>query len=168
MAFAAVEYYRIEADFIALGGGDVWSRVEDVAWQWTQREKTRAADKQKAVRATVPGKRAHAKRERTRRVRNKQIVRLVRCCRVCRKMFGVTATQVADGTGNFCTPTCAGRWRRARHNPKPTRMVAIDGKSRPLPEWAKRNGLSLSLVYKRLRSGMSAVEALTAPKRRYS
>lgn len=165
MTFAAVEYYRIEAEFLRLAGGDVWDRVELSAWEMAQHERRRSAEKQQTVRSTASGRRAHAQYERTRRSRNKAIVRKVRCCRVCRKMYSVTAAQVADGCGKFCTPSCAAKWNRKHSNSgRPTRLVTIDGKARPLPEWAKRIGISVGMVYQRIRNGMSPVEAITTRK----
>lgn len=166
MPFADAELVHVYAEFLALGGGSLWDRVEDAAWLRVERERERSADKQKTRRATVFGKRAHARAERERRQRDKTRVVRVRACRLCKSTFGVTAAQVADRTGRFCSPRCAGRWRRARHAPKPTRLVTIGDKTLPLPTWAERLGISLSIVYRRMREGMSPVEALTAPKTR--
>jgi hypothetical protein len=167
MAYDAIEYYRIEADFLALGGADLWDRVESSAWELVQHTRRCSAEKQRALRSTVFGRRAHSRDEQVRRKRNKKIVRKVRCCRVCRKMYAITAAQVADGCGNFCTRTCAAKWnRKTSGSGRPTRLVTIDGKELPLPEWARRLGITVSMVYRRMRSGMTAAEALTAKKTR--
>ena len=81
-------------------------------------------------------------------------------------MYTRTRAQERDGTGAFCGPRCAAIHRYKRRPPRPPRMVTLNGRTLALPAWAARFGISLSLVYRRMRAGMDAVEALTAPKRR--
>lgn len=164
MAFDALDFVRLEGEFRTLAGGDLWDRVEAVAWEYVERQRGISAEKTKAFRSTVFGARYHRESERRRRKRNQTIVRAVRCCRVCRTMYTVTAQQLIDGTGKFCTPSCFGKWNRQQHAPRPTRYVTIRGRKRSLPEWAKHYGITVGMVYKRMRDGMTEVEALTRPK----
>jgi hypothetical protein len=171
MAYDGLEYVRLACEFLSLAGGDVWARVEAAAWQQLELERSRAADKQREVRSKQHGRFYHRMYERDRRARNKAVVSRVRSCKQCRRMFTLSETQIADGrrrarAGRFCTPSCFGKWNRARvPPPRPTRMVTIDGVTRSLPVWAKHYGLTVGLVYRRKRGGMSDVEALTTPKR---
>jgi len=163
MAFDALEYVRIEGEFLSLGGGYLWERVELVAWQRREYERVAGTAKQRDFRSRQHGRHYHSAYERARRVRNKERAAVVRCCPVCWRMWAVSAAQREDGK-RFCTQRCAGRYRIAKHRPKPPRMVTIEGKTRALPEWAKRFGIGVSMVYRRIRQGMTEVDALTIPK----
>lgn len=159
-----LEMVRVHGEFLTLGGGDVWERVELVAWQRREYERVHATEKQREFRSRAHGRVYHRDYERARRVRGKQRPAAVRCCKACRRMWAITATQYADGT-RFCSLKCAARDRVARGKVRPPRMVTIDGITRPLPEWAAHFGITPSMVYTRMRAGLSDVEALTKPKR---
>ena len=160
-----LEMVRIEGDFLSLAGtGEIWDRVENVAWQQREREKMRSREKVLDLRSRLPWRLAHAAWERAARQRNKVRDGAVRCCSICRRMYVATRQQLIDGT-RHCSQQCAGRYRYSLHPPpKPVRYVTIDGKRRRLTEWAKHFGITVSRVYRRMEEGMSDVEALTKPK----
>ena len=164
--FDELEYVHVHADFLALAGGEIWDRVVAAAWQQRERERASSTVKQAEFRSRQHGRLYHRDYERQRRQRNKQIVRKIRCCPECRKMFALNATQVADKHGGYCSRHCFGRANIRRHRPNPPRMVTIGGKTKPLPQWAEKYGITIGMVYRRMRKGMNAVEALTGPKTR--
>jgi len=170
MAYDGLEYVRIEGEFLTLAGGDIWERVENVAWQRKLYERLTSTDKQREFRGRQHGRLYHRRYECDRRKRNKAVVSRIRCCKQCRAMFTLSATQLADGrkratAGRFCTRTCFGKWNRTRVlQPVPTRLVTIGRKTCPLPQWAAHYGITVSMVYRRMRAGMTEVEALTTPK----
>lgn len=176
MAFDELEYVRIEGEFRTLAGGDVWDRVENVAWQRLEYERATSTTKQREFRSRDRGRRYHREYERARRKRNKGVVSRVRACKQCGTTFALSEAQLADvrkydkakgssRSGRFCTRSCFGKWNRKRNAPpKPTRMVTIGKRTRSLPEWAAHYGVTVGMVYRRMRAGMSEVEALTTPK----
>lgn len=164
MAWGEFEWVYVEAEFLELGGGELWTRVEAVAWQRRENERAGVRRKQADYRSRQPERLAHCSYERTRRVRNKSIDESVRCCGVCRQMFVQTKQQALDGT-KFCSTTCAAKYRY-RQLGRPIRtghLVSMGGKVRSVRDWAMRNGLSPRTVYKRIRDGMTPEQALTAP-----
>jgi len=163
--FEPVEFARIEGEFLSLSGGDIWDRIESVAWQRLQLEREHSHVKQLERRSREHGRAYHRSYERARRVRNKQRDAIVRCCPCCRRMWALTAAQVQDGT-RYCSPKCAARQRVAQGIVRPARMVTIDGVTRTLPEWAQRFGITVGMVYRRVREGMPVEQALTASKTR--
>lgn len=165
MAYEGLEFVRIEGEFLSLAGGDVWDRVENVAWQRQLYERLTSTAKQREFRSREHGRKYHRTYERTRRVRNKQRVVVVRCCPVCRRMWPVTAAQLEDGS-RICSRRCVARQRVAKGlGIRAPRMVTIDGVTRSLPEWASQYGITVGMVYARMRKkGMTDVEALTTPK----
>lgn len=165
MAFDSLEWVRVEAEFLELGGGDIWDRVENVAWQQLQNERAASTEKQREFRSRQSGRLYHSRAERERRVRNKGIDSVVRCCAVCRMMYVQSHQQRLDGT-RFCSLTCAGKYRVARRPIRPPRLVTIGKKTRSLRDWAKHYGIGIEMVYRRMKGGMSDVEALTKPKTR--
>lgn len=168
MAWEFDELVRVHVEVLALSSAEEqWDRVEATLWLRHQIERDTYADKQREFRSRQHGRLYHSNYERTRRKRNKERAAVVRCCEVCRGMFTLTATQHADGT-RFCSLRCAARYRIRRHQPRPTRMVTIGKATRSLPEWAAHYGIGVSMVYRRMREGMSEVEALTTPKARRS
>ena len=166
MAWDDAEIGRLRAELIGLSSAEeLWDRIEHAAWLRYELERDRSADKQAEFRSRQHGRLYHRDYERDRRARGKTRPRVVRCCPGCRSMFTLSDTQYADGT-RFCSLACAARDRVRRGRLRPPRMVTIDGVTRSLPEWANHFGLTVSLVYKRMREeGMSDVEALQTPKR---
>ena len=159
-----LEMVRVHGTFLTLTGfDDLWERVEDAAWMQQKLECAKRKVRAAAWLRTQHGRLTHRRYLREQRQRNKLRDGVVRCCRICRGMYVVTRQQVIDGT-RFCSPRCAARYRYSRNRPKPVRYVTIEGKRRPLPEWAKHFGISVESVYKRMREGMSEVEALTKSK----
>ena len=172
MTWEPLEHVRIRAAFLTLAGGEVWERVEAVAWQRRERERAESLEKQRDFRSRQAGRLYHRHSERARRARGKERLERVRACKHCGQMFALTATQRADlkkhhkHAGRFCSRSCFGRFNRARHAPRPPRLVTIGTTTKPLPAWAAHFGLSVSYVYQRMRQGMSDVEALTTPPKR--
>jgi hypothetical protein len=164
MTWESLEMARVEGTFLTLAGGDLWDHVEHVAWQARENLRRKGREAARARQSTVDGRRQHCEASRALRQRNKTVDAVVRCCPVCRQMHVHTLQQQKDGT-RFCSQQCAGRYRYGRQEqPRPTRFVVIDGQRRSLPEWAKHFGISVSRVYQRMSEGMSAGDALTAPK----
>lgn len=159
-----LEMTRVHGEFLSLAGtGEIWERVENVAWQ--QRENAREKDRAKQMdrRSRLPERLAHAAWERAARQRNKKTDGSVRCCAVCRQMYVVTKQQYIDGS-RFCSRTCAARFslRKRGGRIRPPRTATINGKTRTIVEWAKRFSLGFNTVCKRIQKGMSPEEALTA------
>ena len=160
-----LEMTRVHGEFLSLAGtGEIWERVEHVAWQFVQRERVKNRQKNRDRRATPWGREAHCAYERTLRKRNKTIDAAVRCCRVCRRMYTQTMQQRKDGT-RFCSMVCAAKhnYERRGRQIRVARRVTIDGKTRTVLEWAKLHGLKRETVYQRLRNGMAPEQAVTAP-----
>lgn len=173
MTWEPLEHARIHAEFLTLAGGEVWERVEAVAWQRRERERAESAEKKRDFRSRQAGRLYHRHYERARRERGKERLDRIRACKQCGAMFALTATQRGDlkkrfaHAGRFCSRSCFGRFNHARHAPpRPPRLVTIGKATKPLPAWAAHFGLSVSYVYKRMRQGMSDVEALTTPNPR--
>lgn len=51
-----------------------------------------------------------------------------------------------------------------RRNSRAVHLVEIDGQTRHITEWCRHFDISIGAVHRRLKRGMSVVEALTAPK----
>lgn len=164
MAWEFEELVRMHADVLALSSSeDLWDRVVEAAWQRREIERATSTEKQRDFRSRQHGRVYHREYERTRRKRNKTTDGAVRCCAVCRQMYTLTRQQYEDGT-RFCSPRCAARYRVSKRPIRPPRMVTIGKKTRSLREWAKHYGITVEMVYLRMRKGMSEVEALTKPK----
>jgi hypothetical protein len=164
MTWEFEELVRVHADVLALSScEELWDRVVEVAWQRREMERATWTEKQRAFRSRQHGRLYHCQYERERRKRNKTVDGAVRCCAVCRQMYTLTRQQQEDGT-RFCSMRCAARFRVAKRPIRPPRMVTIGNKTRSLREWAKHYGITVEMVYRRMREGMSEVEALTKPK----
>lgn len=164
MAWDALEWVYVEAEFLELGGGEIWDRVEWVAWQQRENERAGSSQKKADYRSRLPERLAHRADERRRRQRNKTVDNAVRCCAVCRRMYVVSKQRTLDGT-RFCSPRCAALYRHKRRGGviRVARTATIDGKTRTVLEWAKLHGLKRETVYQRIRQGMTPEQAVTTP-----
>jgi hypothetical protein len=157
-----LEMVRIEGDFLSLAGtGEIWDRVENVAWQKCEIDREKGRVKQADRRSRLLERLAHAAWERQARQRNRTIDNSLRCCGVCRRMYIVTKQQVVDGT-RFCSLRCSARYRyRKRGAIRVARTATIEGRTLTVVEWAKRLKIHFTTVCKRIRQGMTPEEALT-------
>lgn len=164
MAWDALEFVHVEAEFLELGGGAIWERVEEACWARLEREKIESREASREFRSRAFGRAYHRHYQRQMRVRHKKQDAAVRCCGVCRRMFLLSRMQHLDGT-RFCSPKCAARYRYDKRggNIRPRQMLVVNGKRVSLIDAARRAGLHVSTVRARLRAGMAAEKALALP-----
>lgn len=74
-----------------------------------------------------------------------------------------------DPRGDYTPDNCAWATAKAQsRNKEGTRRLTILGETRPLLEWAERNGIPKSAVEKRLKYGWTPHDAVTRPRRKMS
>lgn len=163
--FAPDDYYRIRAEFLTLGGGEPWDRIERAAWAFRQR----FLEERRRLRA-LPETRARENRARRGYYRDwtERLV-AVRGCKECGQPFGLSHAQKQRRRDlRYCSRSCAAKARVRRHGvhvPASTpELVTIDGVTRTRRAWAAHFGISLVSVYARVQRGMSLVDAFRSPK----
>lgn len=159
MAFDDRDLARIESEFVALAGGNLWDRVEEGLWLRRQVEHAAWSAHGQWWRKTALGKRVQAIRSRERTERLKTVVVAVRACKACGRLFPLSAAQRQHGRGRVCSSACRGR---ARQN---IELVSLHGQTLPLARWAERYGIALKTVCKRRKLGWSVLDALQTPVR---
>lgn len=66
-----------------------------------------------------------------------------------------------DPNGNYCPANCS--WiplKEQTYNTRRTINITINGVTKPIGHWADELGIKRSIVYARIKKGMSAEEAL--------
>ena len=166
MAFDELEWVRVEAEFLELGGGDIWDRVENAAWVDRQLHLRENMLRRRAQRATVSGRDAVRKYMRGWYAEAKTRPVAVRCCPVCRRMFTVSQAKRRDGS-RHCSKSCGRTFGSLKHgNVRLSAWHPVKGKVSSLRALAAEQGLSYTTVRERiLDRGMTPEQALAAPKR---
>lgn len=100
--------------------------------------------------------------ERARRVRDKEQVVADHVCKECGRSYPLTAQQARDRKReDFCSLSCFGRWNyRQRPPPRPPQLVLIEGQEKSIAQWCEQLEIGPSGVYRRMRKGQSASEAI--------